>query len=81
MNQFSPIQINLAFRNLRALLNWAREKYSTSDGTYTILAFNPVSQTLKQNGLVQWNKEKARVSRIPKSKIGEVDNVGRVCKQ
>lgn len=72
LSKSAPIQTNLAFRNLRALLNWAREKYSTSDGTYTILAVNPVSQALKQNGLVQWNKEKARVSRIPKSKIGEV---------
>jgi len=72
LSKSAPTQTNLAFRNLRALLNWAREKYSTSDGAYTILPLNPVSQALKQNGLVQWNKEKARVSRIPKSKIGEV---------
>ena len=72
LSKSAPTQTNLAFRNLRALLNWAREKYSTSDGAYTILPLNPVSQALKQNGLVQWNKEKARVSRIPKGKIGEV---------
>lgn len=72
LSKSAPTQTNLAFRNLRALLNWAREKYSTPDGTYTILPQNPVSQALKQNGLVQWNKEKARVSRIPKGKIGEV---------
>lgn len=72
LSKSAPTQTNLAFRNLRALLNWAREKYSTSDGTYTILPLNPVSQALKQNGLVQWNKEKARVSRIPKGRIGEV---------
>lgn len=72
LSKSAPTQTNLAFRNLRALLNWAREKYSTSDGTYTILPLNPVSQALKQNGLVQWNKEKARVARIPKSKIGDV---------
>ena len=72
LSKSAPIQTNLAFRNLRALLNWAREKYSTSDGAYTILPLNPVSQALKQNGLVQWNKERARVSRIPKGKIGEV---------
>lgn len=72
LSKAAPTQTNLAFRNLRALLNWAREKYSTSDGAYTILPLNPVSQALKQNGLVQWNKEKARVSRIPKGKIGEV---------
>lgn len=72
LSKTAPTQTNLAFRNLRALLNWAREKYSTSDGTYTILPLNPVSQALKQNGLVQWNKEKARVARISKSKIGDV---------
>lgn len=72
LSKSAPTQTNLAFRNLRALLNWAREKYSTSDGTYTILPLNPVSQALKQNGLVQWNKENARESRIPKGKIGAV---------
>ena len=72
LSKSAPTQTNLAFRNLRALLNWAREKYCTSDGTYTILPLNPVSQALKQNGLAQWNKENARESRIPKGKIGAV---------
>lgn len=72
LSKTAPTQTNLAFRNLRALLNWAREKYSAPDGSYTILPLNPVSQALKQNGLVQWNKEKPRVSRIPKGKVGDV---------
>jgi len=72
LSKSAPIQTNLAFRNLRALLNWAREKYITPEGVYTILPLNPVSQALKQNGLVRWNKETPRVSRIPESKIGKV---------
>ena len=46
----APVQTNQAFRNLRALLNWAREKNATSDGTYPILPVNPVSQMFKQGG-------------------------------
>lgn len=72
LSETAPIQTNLAFRNLRALLNWAREKNSTADGLYPILSVNPVSQMFKKGGLVQWNPEKARASRIPKDKIGNV---------
>ena len=68
----APTQANLAFRNLRALLNWAREKYTAPDGSYTILNPNPVSQAIKANGLAQWNKETKRDSRIPEDKIGKV---------
>src|SRR5690606_32116442 len=32
LSKSAPTQTNLAFRNLRALLNWAREKYATEDG-------------------------------------------------
>lgn len=72
LSQKAPVQTNQAFRNLRALLNWAREKNATSDGVYPILSVNPVSQMFKQGGLVQWNPEKARATRIPKDKIGAV---------
>jgi|APWor3302395875_1045240.scaffolds.fasta_scaffold00343_8 integrase len=68
----APTQANLAFRNLRALLNWAKEKYTAPDGSYTILNPNPVSQAIKANGLAQWNKETKRDSRIPEDKIGKV---------
>lgn len=68
----APTQANLAFRNLRALLNWAKEKYTAPDGSYTILNPNPVSQAIKTNGLAQWNKETKRDSRIPEDKIGKV---------
>ena len=72
LSKTAPVQTNQSFRNLRALLNWAREKNATADGTYPILPVNPVSQMFKKGGLVQWNPEKARASRIPKDKIGAV---------
>ena len=72
ISQKAPTQANLAFRNLRALLNWAKEKYTAPDGSYTILNPNPVSQAIKSNGLAQWNKETKRDTRIPEDKIGEV---------
>jgi integrase len=72
LSKTAPIQTNQAFRNLRALLNWVREKNATADGAYPVLPVNPVTQAFKQGGLVQWNKEKARTTRIPKTKIGAV---------
>lgn len=72
LSKTAPIQTNQSFRNLRALLNWAREKNATADGTYPILPVNPVSQMFRKGGLVQWNPEKARASRIPKDRIGAV---------
>jgi integrase len=72
LSKSAPIQTNQSFRNLRALLNWAREKNATADGTYPILPVNPVSQMFKKGDLVQWNPEKARASRVPKDKIGSV---------
>ncbi|MCI2808460.1 tyrosine-type recombinase/integrase [Eoetvoesiella caeni] len=71
LSKTAPVQTNQAFRNLRALLNWAREKNATSDGTYPILPVNPVSQMFKQGGMAKWNPEKARDGRIPKDKLGE----------
>lgn len=72
LTKAAPVQANQAFRNLRALLNWAREKNATSDGEYPILPINPVSQMFKQGGMAKWNPEKARDGRIPKDKMGEV---------
>ncbi|MFD1217133.1 tyrosine-type recombinase/integrase [Microbulbifer celer] len=72
LSRTAPVQTNQSFRNLRALLNWAREKNATADGTYPILPVNPVSQMFRKGGLVQWNPERARATRIPKDKIGAV---------
>lgn len=72
LSKKAPVQANQAFRNLRALLNWAREKNATSDGEYPILPINPVSQMFKQGGMAKWNPEKARDGRIPKDKMGAV---------
>lgn len=70
----APTQANQSFRYLRALLNWAREKYANSDGTYPILPVNPVTQAIKSGGQANWNKENTRKERIPKDKIGLVWN-------
>lgn len=72
LSKTAPTTSNKSFRNLRALLNWAREKSATSEGTYPILPINPVSQMFKQGGMAKWNPEKARDTRIPKDKIGSV---------
>lgn len=72
LSKTAPVQTNQAFRNLRALLNWAREKNATADGVYPILPINPVSQMFRKGGLVQWNKEKPRATRVPRDKIGAV---------
>ena len=68
----APTQANQSFRYLRALLNWARDKYVNSDGTYPILAVNPVAQAIKSGGQANWNLEKPRTTRIPRDKIGLV---------
>lgn len=68
----APTQANQSFRYLRALLNWAREKYASSDGTYPILPVNPVAQAIKSGGQANWNLEKPRTTRIPRDKIGLV---------
>lgn len=64
-----PISANQGFRNLRALLNWAREMNVAPDGSYPILPINPVVQAFKS---VQWNKEEAREEFIPLNKVGGV---------
>lgn len=58
----APTQANQSFRYLRALLNWARDKYVTSDGTYPILPVNPVTQAIKSGGQANWNIEKPRTT-------------------
>lgn len=65
----APAQANQAFRNLRALLNWAREANVAVDGSYPILPINPVVQAFKS---VKWNNEEAREERIPLPKVGAV---------
>lgn len=72
LSKTAPTQANQSFRYLKAMLNWAREKYAAPDGTYTIMPMNPVSMAIKKGGLVQWNPERARDTRIPKGKLGAV---------
>lgn len=68
----APTQANQAFRYLRALINWTREKHITNDGMYTIFPINPVTQIFKNGGQAQWNIEKPRTTRLPKDSIGKV---------
>ncbi|MCP1675033.1 integrase [Natronocella acetinitrilica] len=63
----SPAQANQAFRNLRALLNYARARYRTPDDE-TILPENPVS-VLSESKL--WKKIRARNSYVPVERVGE----------
>ncbi len=72
LSKDAPTQANQAFRNLRALLNWCREKHATADGQYPVLSVNPVSQMFRQGGMAKWNVEKVRTTRIPRAKIGAV---------
>lgn len=69
LSQAAPVQTNLAFRYLRAILNWARETTVTDEGEYTILQVNPVTLMFKSE---KWNPEKPRNGRVPKKKIGAV---------
>ena len=71
-SKVAPTQANQNFRNLRALLNWAREKYATNDGQYPILAINHFSKMFNNSGFAKWNFEKPRKSRVHKDKIGLV---------
>lgn len=69
LSETAPAQANQVFRNLRALLNWARETNMAPDGSYPILPINPVVQTFNS---VKWNAEEAREEIIPLHKMGEV---------
>jgi integrase len=65
----SPAQANQAFRNLRALLNFARGEYQ-HDG-HSIIIENPVSVL---SDTKRWNTVGARSGRIPTNKIGAAWN-------
>lgn len=65
-----PAQANQAFRNLRAILNYARAAHRPDDKP--IFIENPVS-VLSDTHL--WNKIKPRSGRIPTDKIGLAWNI------
>ena len=65
LTERGPAQANQAFRNLRAILNYARAAYRPDDSP--ILIENPVS-ILSDTKL--WNKIRSRSGRIPTGKIG-----------
>lgn len=71
VSKTAPGQANLAFRYLRALLNWARETHATEEGEYPLLAINPVTQVFKK-GTTHWNPENRKNTLIPLPKVGEV---------
>lgn len=68
----APTQSNACMGAIRALCNHARELYANEDGSYRILAANPVERMLKIRKL---NKEAVRTGRIPLDRIGAVWNV------
>lgn len=65
-------QSNQCMVTVRALCNYAREKHATPDGTYTILAVNPVTMAFGKHKLGKMHKIKPRDSRIPADRIGAV---------
>jgi integrase len=69
LTQKSPAQANLAFRLLRALLNYARASYRTEEGP--TLPENPVT-ALSDAKL--WNHIQARANKIPVDRIGHAWN-------
>ncbi len=69
LSKTGPAQANQAFRNLRALLNWARESHATPDGDYPILPINPVTAMFRS---AQWNPEKPRRGRVPLDRVNAV---------
>lgn len=69
LSERSAAQSNQAFRNLRAILNYARGKYRPDNKP--LLVENPVSVLSDTRA---WNKVKARPNKIPLDKIGLVWN-------
>ena len=65
LSERGPAQANQAFRNLRAILNYARAAYRP-DGK-PLMVENPVSVL---SDTKTWNKVKPRSGRIPTDKIG-----------
>jgi len=70
LSERSPAQANQAFRNLRALLNYARAAYRSGD--QPLIVENPV-KIISDAKL--WNRIQARSGRIPTDKIGIAWNV------
>ncbi len=70
LTERGPAQANQAFRNLRAILNYARAAYRPDDKP--MLIENPVS-ILSDTKL--WNKIRPRSGRIPTDKIGIAWNI------
>ncbi len=65
LSKTAPASTNLAFRNLRALLNYVRVENLSDDGVYKVLPVNPVLK-------MPWNPDVKRENRIPPDKVGEV---------
>ena len=70
LTERGPAQANQAFRNLRALLNYARAAYRPDNKP--LLLENPVSVL---SDTKMWNKVKARSGKIPTDKIGAAWNL------
>lgn len=71
LSERSEAQANQCFRILRALLNFAREKYRTPEGA-PILRENPVRIL---SGARLWNRIEPKARRIPNDRIGRVWNL------
>lgn len=76
LTERGPAQANQAFRNLRAILNYARAAYRPDDKP--LLIDNPVS-VLSDTKL--WNKVRPRSGRIPTDKIGLAWNTLRALRE
>lgn len=68
----TPGSANQMIKTLRALINYAREKYAAPDGSYTIHEHNPVARAFGKHKLGRMNKVEARVDRVPLDKVGAV---------
>jgi hypothetical protein len=62
-------QANACMAIARGLCNHAREMHAAEDGTYPLLAVNPITQMFK---LRKANPEKKRTDRIPLNRVGVV---------
>lgn len=67
----TPGSANQCMKTLRALINYAREKYATEEG-YTIHAQNPVARAIGKHKLARMNKVEARDNRVPADLVREV---------
>lgn len=70
LSERGPAQTNQAFRNLRAILNYARAAYRPDDKP--LMVENPVSVL---SDTKMWNKIRPRSGRIPTEKIGKAWNL------